>query len=428
MASASPSSNTELQCPSEGSSIEVTEQSFRIEQSSSNTVCTLTKITEVNGEIIRTIPIARSYDGYPWERSGSNEAQKYFSKEIECYDSNYCQINLPAISVGESYRLSTYQYSVSADVELARFLETATYGVTRQDLSSLTDAVSNNGGNRFDAIVNWFKDQINENVTPATSHRKYWRERVNERIPTSQRAGIPDHPCDQYSRWRSFTFVNNDRMWFLPRKDIKIQGTGPYDIYYNDQFRTRVNDITWSNKPDGFEFDPNYAYEVCDQGIGETVGGGFHIQLDDDTCVNIGNPAINVSGAESFANYIVDIDVSNIETTDFIAATEGQMLMLKIGLSSPVCNNIPDVPQIQDQLIFGRVSDGTWLVFDSRLTFDDNNISSPMSDGGKGNQAAGGIQCSNVARNFLNEESCQVRRIYVDKYLLVSVHSLVLVF
>lgn len=194
MASASPSSNIELQCPQEGSSIEVTEQSFRIQQSSSDTVCTLTKITEFS-----SIPIARSYDGHPWERSGSNEAQKFLSKEIECYESNYCQINLPAVSTGESYRLSTYQYSVSADVEMARFLETATYGVTRQELSSLTDAVSNNGGNRFEAIVDWFKDQIDEDITPATSHRKYWRERVNERIPTSQRAGIPGKKIEDYS-------------------------------------------------------------------------------------------------------------------------------------------------------------------------------------------------------------------------------------
>lgn len=153
----------------------------------------------------------------------------------------------------------------------------------------------------------------------------------------------------------------------MPRKDITVQGTGPYDIFYNDEFRTRVNDITWSSKPDGFEF--SGAYEVCNPGIGESVGGGFHIQLNYGNCVNIENSSINLSGAESLASYIVEIDVSNLEATDFIVTTEGQMLMLKSSLSTQVCNNIPDVPQMEDQLIFGRVSDGTWLVFDSSLNF-----------------------------------------------------------
>lgn len=201
MATASPSSNIEMQCPSEGSSI-VSELSFRIAQTIPNTVCTLTKVTEVNGGIITT-PLARSYNGYPWERSGSNEAQKYFSKEIECYDSNYCQIDLPPLSSGETYRLSTFEYSVSTEVEMARFLETSTFGVKASELSQITSSVaSDNSEQRLNAIVNWFRVQTD---TPPSSHRKYWRERVNERIPTGQREGIPDHPCNRFSRWRRFT-------------------------------------------------------------------------------------------------------------------------------------------------------------------------------------------------------------------------------
>ncbi len=407
MATASPSSNIELQCPPEGSSI-VTELSFRIAQTIPNTVCTLTKVTEVNGEII-TIPLTRSYDGYPWERSGSSVAQKIFPQELQCYDSNYCQIDLPPLSSGETYRLSTFEYSVSTEVEMARFLETSTFGVKASELSQITSTVtSDSDGQRLDAIVNWFKLQTDENSTPASSHRKYWRERVNERIPTGQREGIPDHPCNQFSRWRRFTFVNNDRMWFLPKKEIKIQGTGPYDIFYNDKFRTRVNDITWADKPDGFSFNQNYAYEVCESFVQEWIDGTFQMKLEDGTCVNIGNPSVSLSDVESLATHIVDIDASNLEATDFIATNEGQMFMLKNELTIPVCDSIPDVPTIEDQLIFGKVPDGTWLIFDSRLTFDDNDILSPISDGGKTKQVAGGIGCSNVVRNFLNEDTCEV--------------------
>lgn len=409
MASSSPSSNTELQCPSEGSSIEVTDLSFRVIVTNSDTVCTLTKVTVVNGEIIKTIPLARSYNGYHWEQSGSNFAQNIFPKKIECYESNYCQINLPQLNSGEFYRLSTYKYSVSMEVEISRFLETATFGVTTAELSQITFAVTNNGGNRFDAIVDWFKEQIDESITPATSHRKYWRERVNERIPTSQLSGIPDHPCDQYSRWRRMTFVNNDR--FSLERDVKIQSSGEYyNIFYNDKFRTRVDDITWSGKPDGFTFDPDYAYEVCNIDIGENVGGTFNILLGG-SCVNIGNPAINLDGADTLATHVLDIDSSDLEATDFLAATEGEMFMLKTGLSSPKCSNIPDIPAMGDQLIFGRISDESWLVFDSRLSFENNDLIAPMADGGKGNQVAGDIQCSNVARNFLNEDVCLVRLI-----------------
>eukprot|EP00957_Ditylum_brightwellii_P203134 15333373-Ditylum_brightwellii.AAC.1 len=45
---------------------------------------------------------------------------------------------------------------------------------------------------------------------PLTSHREFWRERSNQRVPTSFEIGMPDHPCDPLSTWRKYTFTQWD--------------------------------------------------------------------------------------------------------------------------------------------------------------------------------------------------------------------------
>ena len=94
-----------------------------------------------------------------------------------CYSSG-CQIDLPTLGPGEEYHLTRYSTIQSKREKLARFLETATFGVTSEDLDNLEFS----GLNSFDAITSWIQSQMNEAITKITSHREYWREKVNPRV------------------------------------------------------------------------------------------------------------------------------------------------------------------------------------------------------------------------------------------------------
>ena len=79
-------------------------------------------------------------------------------------------------------------------------------------------------------------------------------------------------------------------------------------------------------------------------------------------------------------------------------------------LFSTICSGLPLVPELGDEPIFGKTSDGTWMIFDPRLSLESNTPDRPIDDGGKGAFTASGGEtlCSNVPRTFLNENECQI--------------------
>jgi len=290
---------------------------------------------------------------------------------------------------------------------MARFLETATFGVTNTEVEKLRSSAEDLGDDNFGAIVKWFKFQSDIQVTSLTSHRKFWRERVSPRIPTATKIGSPDHACDQDSRWRKFAFVRNDFVWWMS-KELRIEGSGPYILFLDGVFRTNVEDF-WLNKNETYSFDPNFAYIVC-RSPEEKLGGRMWITLEDGNCVEAENPAISLEGVSNEATYILDLNVDNLREVDVGISHQGGEFLVNNELSSNTCNGIPNVPDIGDEPIFGRVSDGTWLQFDPRLTLHQNTFGSPLIDGGKRAQTgSGGVSyCSNVPRNFWNEDKCQL--------------------
>ena len=77
-----------------------------------NNLCTLTKAvpSSQNDEKV-SIPIARSYDNKPWEKSPGDYAASLFKDvDILCYASG-CQMNLPALEEGAEFYLSSFSYS-----------------------------------------------------------------------------------------------------------------------------------------------------------------------------------------------------------------------------------------------------------------------------------------------------------------------------
>ena len=49
-----------------------------------------------------------------------------------------------------------------------------------------------------------------EILTPATSHREYWRRRTNSKWDATAQPARSDHPCDPNSKWRRYSYVRQD--------------------------------------------------------------------------------------------------------------------------------------------------------------------------------------------------------------------------
>ena len=335
----SPTTSVSAICPPVDTSVQLQHESVKIQVASADSVCTVTKVTIVGGEVIKTIPIARSYAGGKWERAAGEIASRFIPSDMLCYNNDsYCQIDLPPLSSGEEYRLSSFTHSLETKGEMARFLETSTFGLTSSELTDLTNSANSNGN--LNAIAAWFSQQTDKSVTSLTSHRKYWRERVDERIPSASQIGSPNHPCDANSKWRKFSFVRNDMMWRAP-KDLQVKGNGPFDLYLDNVFRTRVADF-WKDRQD-YSFDPDFVYDICRE-TDERVDGRFWFRLENGTCVEAENPQVNLDGAENLANYIINLNGGDLAVTDTYISNE-EILIHSNAINSNICNRIPDVPE-----------------------------------------------------------------------------------
>jgi hypothetical protein len=176
---APPTSANVLSCPMDGTSKDVTGIEFIISRSSPNTLCTLTKVINTNG-VEKVVPLGRSYSSYDWEVSAGDVAGEIFkSGEFPCYEIG-CQVHLPKLKSGERYELTTFSHSLSEKDEIARLLETATYGITDEDIRLIKLLPSNNGV--IGKIFSWVQDQMDSNIVPVSSHREFWRKGANPRV------------------------------------------------------------------------------------------------------------------------------------------------------------------------------------------------------------------------------------------------------
>ena len=234
-------------------------------------------------------------------------------------------------------------------------------------------------------------------------------------LPTSISVGTADHPCDLDSRWRRLSFVRNDNRYRI-QKDLRVVGSGPFKLELNGWIRTVVDNFTINdNGYAGYSFDSSFNYQLCDT-PDEMIGGSLYIRLQDGSCVAAQNPAINLDGFESDASHVFNLPKNSLSLTDEgWSDNEEQVYLLRTSLFnnstfSEKCSKLPSVPEIGDEPIFGKLPDGTWLMFDPRLDLMTNTLNSPAQDGGKEALTASGGKtfCSNAPRTFLNEDQCQL--------------------
>ena len=172
-----PSITNFVSCPPVGSDPVALDNGPVLLQIMDSSLCTLTRsATSPDGNVIHT-PIARSYDGNAWEQAAGEIADTLFDGPILCYDRG-CQINLPEAEVGSQYVLSSSSYSLSDRDKYARFLETASFGITEEQLNDFESSPKS----AESKIASWIQNQMNESKTPMTSHREFWRRGVKNRV------------------------------------------------------------------------------------------------------------------------------------------------------------------------------------------------------------------------------------------------------
>lgn len=98
----------------------------------------------------------------------------------------------------------------------------------------------------------------------------------------------------------------------------------------------------------------------------------------------------------------------------------GQELLLTDGLNDPICDQVPPFADQYDVPIFGQMVDSSWVQWTPTVQLETNGpsindrpedmINNVLSDGGGewSNKTGGVLKCANVARSFVNEETCSL--------------------
>ena len=95
-----------------------------------------------------------------------------------------------------------------------------------------------------------------------------------------------------------------------------------------------------------------------------------------------------------------------------MANTNGGDYILLSGSDDPLCASLNDVSEETDLPTFGKLPDGSWLMYDPRIKLEENTDVAPIGDGGGLTKSLTGDKtaCANAPRTFLNEENCILSR------------------
>lgn len=381
-------------CPNTlGASIKVPSRTkIRLQNAVDGKLCTLTLVNDG----IERVPVGRSYNSNDWERV----AGPYSSLTYSCYEDSYCVVSLPnTLSSNQEYRLTSYESSLPKRDEVARFLEQSTFGTTEADLNMLTEDIDEST-ELMPKFVDWVKTQIFE--IKATSHRAYYRKIVTSLYQKPGREGRQSRPCEIGSRWRWHSFTRHDfgKYILIDKVDnsfvLKVEGKS----------RTSVNQILFKGNTT-FKYRKLEEFKICS--VQGEIFGNFGV-LYNGKCelFDSGNPPISLIGITPEAKYMLDLDLAKSVMKKYDDDNVDIMVRKKRIISSS-CSSLP---YPLDNNVYGKVSNGQYLIFEPTLRLDKNKIKSPLSDGGGETvEVTGGVaQCANVPRTFLNEKNCKLSK------------------
>lgn len=391
-------------------------------------------------------PIGRSYNGNDWEAAPGDFATLAF----DCAAGSKCRVALPTPPQGRSYVLKSYDYGhdLTEEDKTARFLERATFGPNKKEIEAFTSPNE------------WIAEQF---TMPRTSHRRFFRERATDWFPVTTRLGlVHTGPCTSGTRYRNFAMLRNDHKTYLEVRKSPLDNNKLILTAYETvdgvkgQVRTVVDGPMQYGtfKGNGELKDPLVTIPIDRQGtrfhIGgirpiEGVGGRFTLSVPTGkgkkTAIQdiffggeSGNPRVQFDDAHlSHLNKdIVTLPKKKYEEvmTQYYYEDISNVLQLTSDVSGSYCNSVKskvtgfDFPA-EVAIASTNVSGNTryWL---HSPTFDlvRNDMDAPLLDGGKNavdltaNPPADivddkirdslKVRCSNVAKTFLNEESCRL--------------------
>lgn len=179
----SSTATAEVLCPPVGSSWqEIPPSALTITKSDEGVLC---RIVLVNGD--DTIPVARSYDAGNWHQYSG----QFASMTVSCDQSN-CTFDLETPPQGAKYVIgATSGYALSNEETVARFFESATFGMPMSGISSLATSFASLGNSAF---ATWIQAQQNESLTPMSSLREFYRKRLNGTFMSEPRISTPFPP------------------------------------------------------------------------------------------------------------------------------------------------------------------------------------------------------------------------------------------
>lgn len=186
-------------------------------------------------------PVARSYQGNDWQRVGGKYAQHL---EITCAASD-CDLTIPALPLlpEGKFVLMPFVHSISDRAEVSRFYQQTTFGPTMAMINGwdYTSPMENE-------MAAWVKNQMNEATTPITSHRAFFREKINGELEYWEEGVNLDqwrkqmfktrNFCDAGARWTKYAFSTDDYGQYITATS---QGDGTYLITDELGFPRTVN-------------------------------------------------------------------------------------------------------------------------------------------------------------------------------------------
>jgi hypothetical protein len=354
------------------------------------------------------IPVARSYDGNDWERSGGKFAASLAEWTCNLFGcasvlppaSNYVLVTRIASSTNGSpaspKRLSApLSNKVPSRAEVARFLQSASFGATRNDWQTWgTKLLAQHVGQQF--------------ALPPTYHRVYFRRRANPRwlFPHPEFAARLD-PCAAGATWRRQVLTVKDSQQSLHvQRRVVDAGARWWEIVIGGSVRALVPQLRFLNANRTIVSGAAYQFCSLDE---ETHRGIYKVTIHGE-CHQLRTEDLIIDFPASYTptNRLNGTLASLFNQSAWRPMVGSSTEYISNGIPARQCKSLL-APSIPPKSIFAQTVDGTWLQFDPRIQMKENSVEAPWDDGGTQswltNQT---LYCSNVPRSFLNEASCRM--------------------
>merc|ERR1711862_635002 len=171
----------------------------------------------------------------------------------------------------------------------------------------------------------------------------------------STQMGSPNHPCDLHSRWRKMSFVLTD--YDDEESLLSVIGDGPFRLFYNGQLRTVVDNFN-IKEPEYANYVFDSMYPLCADPQ-EFLGGKLKIRLENNKCVTLENPIVNLDGYESSVPHVLDLSSQNVQPIDqwFVDEEESVFSLQASLFDNPayagICQDMPPILTEKDESVFG---------------------------------------------------------------------------